>query len=75
MNDAQFTRWMKQMERPDADGALPDANAIWWRAQLRQRLVLEERATRPLRIAERFACTVCLVAAAVLSAVLTWGRL
>ena len=75
MNDAEFTSWMKQMERSGTDGTLPDANAIWWRAQLRQRLEMEERATRPLRIAEQLACTVCLLTAAVLSAVLTWGRL
>jgi hypothetical protein len=75
MNDAQFTHWMNHLERSGTDAVLPDPNAIWWRAQLRQRLELEERATRPLRIAERLACAVCLLTAAVLSAVLTWVKL
>jgi hypothetical protein len=66
---------MKQMEPSGTEGALPDANAIWWRAQLRQRLEMEERATRPLRIAEGLACAACLLTAVILSAVLTWGRL
>ena len=74
MNDAQFARCLKQMEGTAADGPLPDAQAIWWRAQLRQRLAMEERVTRPLRLAEQLACTVCLAAAVVLS-VVTWGRL
>lgn len=75
MNDQQFTRWMKEMARAGGDPALPDANAIWWRAQLQQRLVLEERAMRPLRLVEGFACAMCLIGAVVLSAVVTWGKL
>ncbi|MBZ5621790.1 MAG: hypothetical protein LAQ69_24135 [Acidobacteriia bacterium] len=75
MNDARFTRWLKQMEGARTDSVLPEADAIWWRAQLRQRLAMEERVTRPLRIAEQLACTVCLLAAVVLSALLKWGKL
>jgi hypothetical protein len=74
MNDAQFALFMKQIAGTEADGSLPDAEAIWWRAQLRQRLALEERVTRPLRFAEQLACMVCLASAVVLS-VVTWGKL
>jgi len=74
MNDHEFTRWMKGLDAV-SPSALPNAEAIWWRAQLQQRLLLEERAMRPLRWVERFACAACLVGAVVLSAVFTWGKL
>lgn len=73
MNDTQFALLMKQMVGTEAEGSVPDAETIWWRAQLRQRLALEERVTRPLRFAEQVACTVCLASAVVLS-VITWGK-
>jgi uncharacterized YccA/Bax inhibitor family protein len=68
-------RYRKGNIRQSAPPCLPDANTIWWRAQLRNRLAMEERVRRPLRIAERLACTACLLAVAVLSALLTWGRI
>ncbi len=71
MNDGEFAGLLKRMVPPEAP--LPDAETIWWRAQLRQRLVAEERATRPIRIAEQLACSVCILAAAVVAAVLTWN--
>jgi hypothetical protein len=49
------------------DAAVPAASAVWWRAELRRRLALEERATRPMRIAEGFACALCMVAAVLLA--------
>jgi hypothetical protein len=75
MNDSQFAQLIRQSSDAGTNGPLPDAQAIWWRAQLRQRLAMEERVTRPLRIAEQLACTACLVGAVVLSAVFTWGKL
>jgi hypothetical protein len=59
--------FMRQMAAAEADAAVPAASAIWWRAELRRRLVLEERATRPVRIAEGFACALCMIAAVLLA--------
>ena len=52
MDDEQFQSWMKRMAAVDEAGRPASANAIWWRAELRRRLDAEERATRPMRIAE-----------------------
>jgi len=59
--------FMRQMAAAEADTAVPSASAVWWRAELRQRLALEERAMRPVRIAEGFACALCMVAAVLLA--------
>ncbi|HEY2019293.1 MAG TPA: hypothetical protein VGH38_37555 [Bryobacteraceae bacterium] len=69
MNDNDFAAMLKGIDAPRADAPLPDADALWWRAQLRRNLAAEERATRPIRIAEQLACAVFLIAAVVLSAV------
>jgi hypothetical protein len=69
MNDTEFTNWMKRMGAPPSGAPLPDADAIWWRAQLRRSLAVEERATRPIRLVEQLACAVFLLAAVVLAAV------
>jgi hypothetical protein len=61
-------RFLKQMAAADAGAPVPSASAVWWRAELRRRLALEERATRPMRIAEGVACALCAVAAAELAA-------
>jgi len=67
MNDTAFSEWMKRLDSgPDAP--LPDADAIWWRAQLRRSMAAGERATRPIRLVEQLACAVLLIAAVVLSA-------
>ena len=73
MDEQRFAAWMKALDRPSS-AALPDAGAVWWRAELRRRLAAEERAIRPIRLAEQFACGVCVMAAAVLAAMLTWAR-
>jgi hypothetical protein len=52
MDDPQFQSWMKRMAAADETARLASANAIWRRAQLRRRVDAEERATRPIRIAE-----------------------
>jgi hypothetical protein len=62
-----FDSFMRQMAAAEADAAIPVASAIWWRAELRRRLALEERAVRPVRIAEGFACALCVVAAVLLA--------
>ena len=67
MNDADFARCVKG---PEAGAPLPEAEVIWWRAQLRRQLADEERITRPVRIAERFAFSACVITAAVVAAVL-----
>jgi len=67
MNDADFARCV---QGPESGVSLPDAEAIWWRAQLRRQLAEEERIMRPVRIAERFAFSACLITAAVVAAVL-----
>jgi hypothetical protein len=52
MDDAQFQSWMKRMAAADETARPASVNAIWWRAQLRRRVDTEERAIRPIRIAE-----------------------
>jgi hypothetical protein len=49
----------------------PDSSAIWWRAQLRDRMAARSRVTRPLRVAERLACAACLAGAAAMGAHMT----
>jgi hypothetical protein len=53
---------------------VPDAGAIWWRAQLRHRMAERQRVTRPLRVAERAAGVMCF-GAAVAAAVTLGARL
>jgi len=67
MNDADFVQLIKGTE---SRGGLPEAEVLWWRAQLRRQLADEERVTRPIRIAERFAFSACVITAAVIAAVL-----
>lgn len=71
MDDAEFQGWVRQIATVDLGAPPPSPDAIWWRAQLRRRLAAEERATRPIRIANGAACIACWVLAA---AVLTHGR-
>jgi hypothetical protein len=61
-------RFMQQMATAEASAPVPSASAVWWRAELRRRLALEERAMRPMRIADGVVCTLCTVAAAWLAA-------
>jgi hypothetical protein len=59
-------RFLTQLAASEAGGPLPFAGVVWRRAELRRRLALEERAMRPVRIAERIACALGAVAAALL---------
>jgi hypothetical protein len=74
MTDGNFERWMERLSAEDAaevskDAApIPDSAAIWWRAQLRQRMADQYRVTRPLRVAERAAGVLCFAAAVTVGA-------
>jgi len=67
MSDANFETFMQRVASEES-AALPDSSAIWWRAELRRRMTEQARVTRPLRIAERAACVLCIAAAAVAGA-------
>jgi hypothetical protein len=75
MDDLQFQSWMRRMAAVNKDAQTPNADEIWWRARLRQRLNTEKRATRPIRIAEGAATAVCWLAATVVLAGLGPGGL
>jgi hypothetical protein len=60
-------RFISQLAASEAGAPLPSAGAVWWRAELRRRMALEQRAMRPMRIAEGIACAIGTVAAAVLA--------
>lgn len=61
-------KFMQRMAAEDAGAGVPAASAIWWRAELRRRFEAEQRAIRPIRIAQAVAYAACVLAAAVLSA-------
>ena len=69
MNDTEFANWIRRLDAAPSAAPLPDADAIWWRAQLRRSLAAEERATRPIRLVEQLACAVFFLAAVALAAV------
>ncbi len=76
MNDREFEGWMRTMAAGPVTPAVSppvslDSGAIWWRAQLRRRMAAQNRATKPLRVAERLACAVCLLGAAAMGAHMT----
>ena len=80
MTDGNFERWMERLAAEDSEAAqgpetavasaaqVPDSAAIWWRAQLRQRMADRYRVTKPLRVAERAAGVLCFAAAVVVGA-------
>jgi hypothetical protein len=69
MSDAEFANCLKRLDAVRSGESLPEPDAIWWRAELRRKMVFEERATRPIRIVEQLACAVFLLAVVILSAV------
>jgi hypothetical protein len=83
MTDGNFERWMERLaaEKAAENGAedsaapIPDSAAIWWRAQLRQRMADGYRVTKPLRVAERAACVLCFAAAVAAGARVGTGTL
>jgi hypothetical protein len=60
-------RYMNRLAASEAGAPLPSAGTVWWRAELRRRVALEERAMRPMRIAEGIACALGTVVAALLA--------
>lgn len=66
MDDAKFQAWMKRGAEVQLDTPPVTASAIWWRAELRRRLIAEARATRPIRIFDGTAAIVCASAAGIL---------
>ena len=68
MDDAEFQGWMKRVADVQLDTPAVSANAIWWQAELRRRLIAEARATRPIRIFEEIAAIACALAAGILLA-------
>src|SRR5207302_8984524 len=68
MDDAEFQGWMRRVAAVQLDTPPVSANAIWWRAELRRRLIAEARATRPIRIFDVTAAMVCALVAGML-----WG--
>lgn len=63
----QLESFMRQIAASEAGAGVPPPGTIWWRAELRRRLVLEERAMRPMRIAEGIACALGVAAMVVLA--------
>ncbi len=58
-------RFLRQIAAAEVEAPVASsASAVWWRAELRRRLALEERAMRPMRIADGVACALCMVAVA-----------
>jgi hypothetical protein len=65
-------RFMKQMAGAgwENGAVLSSASSIRQRTELRLRFEAEQRAMRPMRIADAMACAACLTAAGVLAATL-----
>jgi len=61
MND-NFDASIRELAAEAQTGALPDPALIWWKAEMRRRLELQRKATRPIRIAEAAAAVVVLAA-------------
>jgi len=70
MTDERFKSWMERLAAEDAATPGPDTDAIWWRAQLRQRVADRDRLTKPLRVAEKAICVLCFSAAVAAAALL-----
>jgi hypothetical protein len=49
--------FMNAAEAETGDARLPDAELVWWKAQLKARRAAAEKATRPIVMAEKAACT------------------
>jgi hypothetical protein len=49
--------FMQEAEADSAEARLPDAEFIWWKAQIRARREATARATQPIAVVEKLACT------------------
>jgi hypothetical protein len=54
---ALVAAFMNEAEAEPAEVRLPDAELVWWKAQLRARRAAAEKATRPIALAEKAACS------------------
>jgi len=68
MDDGEFQAWMKRVAEVQLDTPPVSASAVWWRAELRRRVIAEARATRPIRIFDGTAAIVCALVAGILLA-------
>ena len=48
--------FMNEAEADMAEARLPDAELVWWKAQLKARRAATERATQPIAVVEKAAC-------------------
>jgi hypothetical protein len=48
--------FMNATEADAAEARLPDAELVWWKAQLKARRAAAEKATQPIAMAEKVAC-------------------
>jgi hypothetical protein len=61
----EVTRWASVLHEPASEAEpLPSAGQIWWKARLSARRAAEERALRPLRMAESAGVAVSILLAA-----------
>ena len=61
MND-NFDASIRELAAGSQTGALPAPALIWWKAEMRRRLELQRKATRPIRIVEAAGAVVLLAA-------------
>jgi hypothetical protein len=59
VTDTEFQAWMRRLAALDTNASSPSASLIQLRAGLRRRLDAEQRATRPIQIAEGAAAISC----------------
>ncbi|MDD5544937.1 MAG: hypothetical protein PHX83_17355 [Acidobacteriia bacterium] len=55
-------QWMQEQAYQDIPHNLPDPGMIWWKAQLMQREILEQKAIRPVQTFQRASVVVTLLA-------------
>jgi hypothetical protein len=53
---ALVASFMNEAEADPAEARLPDAELVWWKAQLKARRSAAERATQPIALVEKAAC-------------------
>jgi hypothetical protein len=66
MNDGDFERSIRMLAAGSDDEPLPDTALIWAKASVRRHLEASDRASRPIRLAEKMIVTVCVAGAILL---------
>jgi hypothetical protein len=64
MDEMELTSLLKKMAAAHS-AELPDANAIWWRAQLLRKQQQKEKSERPLLFMQLLSAATCLSALAI----------